>query len=285
MLTKLFKAILIILIPVFIILILTIIGLLRDDKGLVGFSGLLLFSLLFLGFMFVDKLLKKFKSIDEKITKFVSENENISVIKNISYLFKLLSKIPLNIASLIRGILASLSFWIIDFYLALVQGNFNNFIDKSKVNFFMSLSLTLLGTYDSLKDKTIDDQSLPTRIISIFGFYQFIRNYFLLSVIICGYKYFDLFNKFLTNPLWFTDRILYLNLVIYTLRSYYVGATFIFIIFPIFGLIYSKGSRKSPNLDAPNLAIALRIICIWFLSFPIVYFLSEGLNFNSYMQR
>lgn len=270
--------------PILFFSTLTIIGIYNQRRGIIAISGASIFTYLFIIYLSIDKLLQKTKYWSVKL-KALSNKDEFSFLKPLSQFLNPLLSIPFYAVSFLRSLILSFSFWMIDFYLSILETNVVSFLQTSKLNLVFSVIVILIGTFDLINKRTLNEQKVSTRILSFFGYYQFFRNYTLLFIASAFKEHYSYFKIFFTDPLWFTYKFIYIDLILFAKKDLFLSGIFVFIVIPILGIYSTKGDKYSSNPDALNFAYAMRFFCIWIFSFPIVFILCEMFNYCGFISR
>ena len=195
-----------------------------------------------------------------------------------------LAKLPTESAILIRGFFLSLSFWIVDLFVALCSGGIWSFFEQVNQNLIMTLLTLGVATFETIRGKSLSRPGFLTRLMSTLGAFQFLRGLYLLGAAVFGRKIFEALEYYLAHPLWFLfveQRHRVAN-VIMSIGSlwilFFFGFCHLFIFFPSLKVLFEQ--RTEDNTDAKNFAIAMVALCCWMFELPIfavgafIYFLS-----------
>lgn len=277
------KILLLLFSPVIISVLLAVSGLAFHWPTLISISGVLLFTLTFIIFAAADRLLLRIKSLDQKVkrvNRLSSKSDLDTALKDI---VSLLSSIPTQATLIIRGLFLSLSFWIVDLFLSLWEGGLHALFEQVNQNLIMTMVTMSISVFDTLRGKTISKPSSLSRLLTIFGAFQFYKNFLLLWSTFLGRDTFESFKLFLSNPVWFLFDT-YKYHVLHLTFELGLGITLMFFgLFPIMLIVTGVGLLREQttesNIDRKNFAIALIIFCCWLLTLPVssvvsfIYFL------------
>src|ERR1051325_1883513 len=159
------------------------IGVATHRMDFIGSVGVFFLFVSFYAFAFCDKILKWLRSIhSNKVFK-----HHISTLDaRTRHLADLLAKLPIESAILIRGVFLSLSFWIVDLFVALCEGGIWSFGEQIHKNFLFTVMSLTISVFETLRGKTLSRPGVLTRIISTVGALQFFRGLYLLGATLLG---------------------------------------------------------------------------------------------------
>ena len=261
------KTLLIIAAIFLVVLLLTVIGVVTQSDGLIAFIGLALHFVFFLFFVQADKLAAKIKRLQDLGFFRGTELQKIASI---------IQKISLHFALIVRSVFLSLSHWVVEFYLSLNDKGLAAFFDQIWNNILFSIISISLAAIDTTRGKSLEKQGLPTRIISIIGFFLFFKNFIILFASASSRMYRPM-EKLFSNPIWFLFDSSYKYEILRMAAS--LELTFILLVFSIFlfggaiGMFSKPKDAKSIDArnetDAKNAGIALLVISCWLATVPI----------------
>lgn len=255
--------------PILVCLVLTVIGIVIHSVSLIAISGFVLFFICFWLFALADRILEFFKSAHSKYRQYLQARSQSSTDLFILQFIDLLGRLPIRFAIVIRAASLSLSFWLVGFYVSLCGGGLQTFFGDWKLNLLKTVLAMTMGIYDSLRGKTIANPGLPTRGLSIWGAFNFIKNLILLLSAVHSVETLKAMKGLFSTPIWFLDPYLTSAMLRFSGRSL-LGVLFFFLIFPLFGIVQALYALKaSPKPDAKNFNIAALAIFCWLLSLPI----------------
>lgn len=267
--------------PILVCFILTIIGVAIGKVWLISVPGFILFFICFWLFTFVDRTLELLKSVHSKYRHYIKSrshsNTDLIVLKIVDFL----GKLPIQSAIIIRAALLSLSFWLVSFYVSLCEGGLHAFFADWESNLLKTLVAMVIGVYDTLRGKTIAKPGLPTRILSIWGMFQFLKNLIILFTAFHSVESLKAMKDFFSIPIWFLEPLLRARMLSFSSDVGILSVFLLFLIFPIMGIvqaIYGLASKQAKEkADAKNFAIAYLAINCWLLTLPIfvIYILTQ----------
>lgn len=246
--------------PFLAIAVLTIVGLAIRSPQLISICGIILFFILFWGFTFAHRMSEWLKSL-HKAGFFHTRDARKTI--------DLIAQVSIRFALVIRGFFLSASFWIVDLYLSLCQGGITPFVDQIRGNLISTVLALALAGIDTARDKSVDRQGLPTRVMSTWGYFQFFRN-FILLVSASQPEFFHKLNLLLSHPVWFLESPLKYQI----LRiSFELGTLLTLTVPPLLGFIIGLSSlfHSKETPDSKNFSIALMAICGCLLTVPAFY--------------
>lgn len=259
--------------PLLVCLLLTIIGVATGNVWLISISGFILFLICFWLFMVADRASDFFKSLLPKrrqsIRSRFHSNTNSIVLRTVDFL----GRLPIQAAILIRAALLSLSFWVVSFYVSLCEGGLHAFFADWRSNLSKTLLAMVLGVYDTFRGKTISKPGLPTRILSIWGIFQFLKNLFSLFVALYSVESLRAMEDFFSTPIWFLEPLLRAKMLRFSTHLGIPSVFLLFLIFPLTGVAQSiealASERAKEKADVKNFTIAHLAISCWLLTLPI----------------
>lgn len=267
--------------PLVVSAILVCIGLASHRTEYMGVAGFLLLFLCFNAFAFADRFLKRMRAIRGS----KSFNRYASVLDGQTrYLVETLANLPIESAIMIRGFFLSLSFWIVDLFVALCSGGIWAFFEQVNKNLIMTVLTLGVATLETSRGKSISRPGFLTRLMSTLGAFQFFRGLYLLGAGVLGREIFRAMEYFLSHPLWFlfAEQRYRVADVIISVGSlwilFFFGLCHLFIFFPSLKVLFEQ--RTEDNTDAKHFALAMVLICCWMFTLPIfeigafIYFLS-----------
>lgn len=255
--------------PILVCLVLTMVGVIIHNVSLIALPGFVLFFICFWVFALADRILEFLKSAHSKYRQHLQARSQSSTDLFILKSIDLLGRLPIRFAIVIRAISLSLSFWLVGFYVSLCEGGLQAFIEDWKLNLLKTFLAMTLGVYDSLRGKTIANPGLPTRGLSIWGAFNFIKNLILLLSAVHSVETLKAMKGLFSTPIWFLDPYLTSQMLRFSGRSL-IGVAFYFLLFPLFGIVQALYALKtSPKPDAKNFNIAALAIFCWLLTLPI----------------
>ena len=255
--------------PILVCLVLTIIGLIIHNVSLIALSGFVLFFICFWLFALADRILEFLKSAHSKYRHYLQARPQSSADLFILKFADLIGRLPIPFAIVIRAAALSLSFWLIGFYVSLCEGGLQTFFEDWKLNLLKTVLAMTVSIYDSLRGKTIANPGFPTRVLSIWGAFAFIKNLILLLSAVHSFETLKAMKGFFSTPIWFLEPYLRSEMLRFSGRSL-IGVLFLFLIFPLFGIVQALYALKtSPKPDAKNFNIAALAIFCWLLTLPI----------------
>jgi len=261
--------------------ILVCIGLASHRIEVIGVAGFLLLFLCFNAFGFADKFVKRMRAIrgSKNFNSYVS-----SLNGRTRYLVEMLANLPIESAILIRGFFLSLSFWIVDLFVALCSGGIWSFFEQVNQNVIMTVLTLSVATFETIRGKSLSRPGFLTRLMSSLGAFQFLRGLYLLGAAVLGREIFKALEYYLSHPLWFLfieqrHRVAGVIMSIGSLWIlFFFGLCHLFIFFPSLKVLFEQ--RTEDNTDAKHFAFATVAICCWMFQLPIfeigalIYFLS-----------
>lgn len=261
------------LIPPALLLSLTFLGVVTGSKTILAFCGLTIFAF----WTFVAASAGSLSEWLKTLTGWLERKQRSSY-PSLVVVISLLTEGSL----LVRALAFSAAKWTVDFYLSLCKGNLRDFFENVDVNIVLTLLAVVLAVADISRGKSIKDHGFPTRILTIYGAMQFIKNVVLLLAVSETHIVEKLETLFSWRP-WFLDnrsRIEVLSLG-YELG---LGPTILALIFGtmflVMGIRVAK-ETKAPD-DAKCFGIALAVITGWLLAVPLyslvhfIWFLANG---------
>jgi hypothetical protein len=250
------------------ILVLTILGILFKSRALIVFLALIISSIFFLLFLFINQILiiAHSKNYDEVIWGL-----DISSLRPLVNKFKIF---PQNLAILLRTFFLLFGMLFIDIYSAICSKLFASsmidLINNIQITLLISIPLFTIAILDTIKGFTLEAPEKSTRYLSIFGFFQFIKNYFFLmfSNAISADK-FDYYQEFFTNYFWYLDLNIITNIINTIIAPYpFKSIIFFFILLPIYVRAALKWIRNYTSPDIKNFCWGSIWAAIWFWILP-----------------
>jgi|GEM_PF-3660771 len=256
--------------PLIVSIVLVGAGLASHHTEPIGAAGFLLLFICFNAFAFADRFLKRMrafragKSFDRLAAFFDSRTR---------HLIEMLATLPIESAVLIRGAFLSLSFWIVDLFVALCDGGISSFFEQINKNILLSVLSLVVASFETVRGKSISRPGFLTRAMSTLGAFQFFRGLYLLGGATLGREVFTGLKQYLSNPLWFIfaeERYVTFN----SMRTIGLGWTLmffgimqLFMLFP--SLKFLLEPRTEDNIDGKNFALAIVLMSCWLLTLPI----------------
>jgi hypothetical protein len=251
----------------------TIVGLVWRMPSLVAMAGLSLLFSCFIVFAFADRWLLRLRQLrsSKKLSTYLSVSDSTA-----RDILEFLADLPVSAALIIRGLFLSLSFWIVSLFVGLCQGGVYSFLDAFKNNLVMTLFSISISVFDTVRGKTVSSPGWPTRLLAVWGFFQFFKGLYLLSAALAGPHSLRATELLFSNPIWFlfaTERYQVLRII-----SDPYGFLMVLLGFGLFQIVvFFQGlevlfRKPSPdNIDPKNCAVATVILTVWVLPLPIYY--------------
>lgn len=251
----------------------TVVGLIWQTPPVVAIAGLSLLFPCFIVFAFADRWLLRLRQLrsSKKLSMYLSVFDSTT-----RGILEFLADLPVSAILLIRGLFLSLSFWIVSLFVGLAQGGVGSFIDAFKSNLMMTLFSISISVFDTVRGKTVSNPGWPTRLLSVWGFFQFFKGLYLLSAALAGPRSLRATQILLSNPIWFLSDIDRYRVV--QIISDDHGLLLVLLGFGLFQIVvFFQGLevlfRKSTadNVDPKNFAVAMVILSLLVLPLPIYY--------------
>ncbi|HEX8174093.1 MAG TPA: hypothetical protein VF543_03120 [Pyrinomonadaceae bacterium] len=253
--------------PILLCALITIIGLAIHSIPLISGAGLALFFILFHLFAFADRIIKFAESIRSKHKDFLRGRTDVA--KAFTGIINTVGTLPLQAGIMIRAILLSSSIWIVGLYESLAEGGIHQTVDDWRFNLAQTMLSMSLGVIDSVRGKTIERPGWATRVLSIWGYFQFLRGLIILFCGIQGREALFTMRDFLSHPLWFMDPWVRSDMLRFAVGMGLGGTALVFLLLPIMGLTAGLRGLSSKIADAQNFSISMIVMSLWFLSLAV----------------
>jgi hypothetical protein len=253
--------------PILLCAFITTIGLAIHSVPLISGAGLTLFFILFHLFAFADRIIKFAENVRSKYKGLLRDGSEVA--KAFISILNAVGTLPLQAAIMIRAILLSSGIWIVGIYESLAEGGIHQTVDDWRFSLAQTMLSVSLGVIDSVRGKTIERPGWATRVLSVWGYFQFLKGLIILFCGIQGRKALFTMRDFLSHPLWFMDPWIKGDILRLAVRMGLGGTALVFLFLPIMGLITGLRGLSSKIADAQNFSISMIVMSLWFLSLAV----------------
>lgn len=256
-----------------IIITLIAVGLISHSTKPIALAGFLLLFPCFVLFAGSDTFLRKLKDISAS-PRF--NRLSASLDTRSKGILDFLTSLPTGATLLIRAFFLSVSFWIVDLFVALCAGGLPAFADQVRKDLGMTVLSLMVSALDATRGKSVQHPGWLGKLLATFGSVQFYRGFYLLGAAMLGREGFEAVQYLFSNPLWFLfieDRYHLAHLwrfYEYMPQAILFGFVPLLVLFPTIALM-AEPPRKE-DADRKCLGWGLIITLLWFLSFPIYQF-------------